>query len=771
MTLIHADANSFENQLQRFKKIIDSAGLGTWEYNLQTGQLIYNSHWAATLGYTLDEISPPTQQFWLSVLHPDDEPRVSKHMRAHLDGEVDYYELEVRYRHKNGSWVWVIDKGSIATFTSDGQPEWIMGSIRDITERKNNELLLIHYKDLLQTTKEVAQIGTWEIDLVNRKVHWSAIAKKIFEVGPDYVPLCENLIEFHPEGHSRQLIRAKLDNLIANAEAFDVELQVLTAANNNKWVRIVAAPVIENHKCVRIYGLVQDIDEKAVTLNRLALEEEQFRLTFEFAPNGVALVSPEGRWLRINKNFCQLLGYSEDELRVTDFQHLTHPDDLQADLALVASVLRGERDGFTMEKRYIHKNGNIIYALLAVALVKSKNGDPLYFISQVNDITQLKTLEFALKESVDKMKSIQNASTRVGVVETDLNGLIRVFNTGAENLLGYTSQEVVDLHSPLLFHNKTEIAERKSHLAQLYSRPIIGLEALVINLKTNAFETQEWNLVRKDGSEFAVQTTVTPVKNADNDVVGYLFIFFDITLLKDAEQEVKTLLDVTREQNNRLLNFAHIVSHNLRSHSGNIGMVLELMQEETPESTQNEFYPLLQKASNNLTDTIAHLNEIVLMSTGVEKSMVFLNLAEYVDRALLNIQAIILENNAVVKNEVEKEVFVRAVPAYLESIILNLLTNALKYKSPFRSPIINISAIADDTHVSIVVKDNGSGIDLKLHGNKLFGMYKTFHGNRDARGIGLFITKNQVEAMGGSIEVASKINVGTVFTIYLQKQK
>lgn len=771
MTLIYGDANSTENQLQRFKKIIDSAGLGTWEYNLQTGQLIYNHHWAATLGYTLDEISPVTEQTWYNIIHPEDKTRVQEHLRAHLEGKTGYYELELRYKHKNGSWVWVVDKGSVATFTPDGKPEWVMGSIQDITERKNNELLLSHYKELLQATKEVAQIGTWEIDLVNKNVVWSAVAKNIFEVGANYIPLCQNLIEFHPEGESRQRIQAKLENLIANSVAFDEEIQVLTFKGNLKWVRIIATPVIENGVCVRVYGLVQDINEKAVALNNLALQEEQFRLTFEFAPNGIALVSPEGRWLRINKSFCELLGYTEAELLRTNFQQITHPDDLDDDLALVASVLRGERDSFTMEKRYFHKSGNVVYALLSVALVKSKTGEPLYFISQVNDITPIKTLQFALKESVYKMKSIQDASTHVGIIETDVNGLIRVFNVGAENLLGYGAAEVVDKHTPMLFHVENEIADKESHLTRLYTRKVTGFEALTINLQTSAFETQEWTLVRKNKSEFAVQLTITPVKNADSAVIGYLLVFFDITLLKNAEQEIKSLLDVTSEQNNRLLNFAHIVSHNLRSHSGNIGMVLELMREETPESTQNEFYPLLQKASDNLTDTITHLNEIVLMSTGVEKSMVSLNLFEYVNRALLNVQAVIIENNAVVQISIEKDLFVRAVPAYLESIILNLLTNALKYKSPFRPLLINISAMVNNNHVTIVVKDNGSGIDLKIHGNKIFGMYKTFHGNRDARGIGLFITKNQVEAMGGTIEVASEPNVGTEFSVHLQKQK
>ena len=763
-------SDTSENQPQRFKKIIDGAGMGTWEHNLQTRELIYNEHWANIIGHSIADLQPITVDTWRALVHPEDLPRAVKKMYDHLVGKADFYEVEVRLKHKNGSWVWVLDKGSVATFTADGKPEWIMGLIQDITERKSNELLLTHYKDLLQSTKEVAQIGTWEMDMLAEKLEWSTITKDIFGVSQSYEPAYNDAINFYAEGESRQRLQSKMNALIKNGVAFDEELLVQTPKNDLKWVRAIGTPVLKKGICIRIYGLLQDINEKNIALKKLALQEEQFRQTFDFAPNGIALVSPDGKWLRINRSFCNLLGYSEQELLTTDFQHITHPDDLEADLALVKLVLKGERAGYTIEKRYLHKNGSIVYALLAVSLVRSLDDEPMYFISQVNDITPIKTLEFALKESLDKMKSIRDASTRVGIIETDVNGLIRVFNVGAENLLGYKATEVLNKQTPLLIYSKTELAEREGYLAQLYGRPIVGFETITVNLQTNTFETQEWTFLRKNESEFNVQCTITPVKNSSGVVIGYLFIFFDITLLKDAEREIKSLLDVTHEQNNRLLNFAHIVSHNLRSHSGNIGMVLELMKEEMPASTQNEFYPLLQKASANLTDTILHLNEIVLMTTGVNKNMVPLNLFEYVEKAGLSIQAIVSENEATIQNEIGKDLFVQAIPAYLESIFLNLLTNALKYKSPFRKPVINISAQTDGRYVSILVKDNGSGIDLKLHGNKLFGMYKTFHGNRDARGIGLFITKNQVEAMGGSIEAESEINIGTVFTIHLQKQ-
>ena len=111
----------------------------------------------------------------------------------------------------------------------------------------------------------------------------------------------------------------------------------------------------------------------------------------------------------------------------------------------------------------------------------------------------------------------------------------------------------------------------------------------------------------------------------------------------------------------------------------------------------------------------------------------------------------------------------KVVPAYLDSILLNFITNSIKYKSPDKKSFIKFSASKEDKDVMFLVEDNGRGIDLKRHGGKMFGMYKTFHGNKDAKGVGLFITKNQIEAMGGNIEVESEVGVGTKFTIKFNK--
>ncbi|EMM83027.1 GHKL domain protein, partial [Leptospira interrogans str. 2006001854] len=140
-------------------------------------------------------------------------------------------------------------------------------------------------------------------------------------------------------------------------------------------------------------------------------------------------------------------------------------------------------------------------------------------------------------------------------------------------------------------------------------------------------------------------------------------------------------------------------------------------------------------------------------------------LRDYIEKATQTIGGEIQKYQVQIHNLVSDSIRVRCNASYMESILLNFLTNAVKYRHPDRVPEITLNAERQENRLILSIKDNGLGIDMKKYGDKLFGMYKTFHNNKDAKGIGLFITKNQVEAMGGKIEVESRLNNGTTFRI------
>jgi PAS domain S-box-containing protein len=138
-----------------------------------------------------------------------------------------------------------------------------------------------------------------------------------------------------------------------------------------------------------------------------------FQSAFEFAAIGMALVSPEGKWLRVNRAICEITGYTEAELLARTFQDITHPEDLEADLENVRKMLAGEIKTYQMEKRYFHKNGSIVWILLSVSLVRTKSGEPLFFIGQIQDITRQKASEERLAKAAAEIKRLQERLLKI----------------------------------------------------------------------------------------------------------------------------------------------------------------------------------------------------------------------------------------------------------------------------------------------------------------------------------------------------------------------
>jgi signal transduction histidine kinase len=244
-------------------------------------------------------------------------------------------------------------------------------------------------------------------------------------------------------------------------------------------------------------------------------------------------------------------------------------------------------------------------------------------------------------------------------------------------------------------------------------------------------------------------------------------IIQNIDLVKKSENDLKSSLSLVNHQNKRLQNFAFIVSHNLRSYVSNLRFMVNLYEAASQSKDQQEIFSNIKTISESLNTTIQHLNEIVKIDAEInqEKTRIEFNLL--FKNIVSSLQSDIQSTNAIINYDFSKCPHIYYLPAYLESIFHNLLTNALKYRHPERRAIIKCESKKENNHIFITFEDNGVGINLEKYGNKIFGMYQTFHKHEDSQGIGLYITRNQVEAMGGSISVESTVNVGTKFIIKL----
>jgi signal transduction histidine kinase len=307
---------------------------------------------------------------------------------------------------------------------------------------------------------------------------------------------------------------------------------------------------------------------------------------------------------------------------------------------------------------------------------------------------------------------------------------------------------------------------RKKHPAD----DLIRLDELFMNIfKTQDTYTFEHRIICNNGTTRHLSSIMGEVsRDANGMVVCVKGTTQDITYRKNAEIELNKSFNIVTEQNKRLLNFSYIVSHNLRSHTSNITSLLTLLEEEETKEGKEHLMNHIRNVSDLLNETMINLNDVVSIQKNINLIIEQLSLRLYVEKAIEVLSEQITLKKAIINNNIQKEIIVNYNPAYLESIVLNFISNAIKYSSPERTPVISVDCFEENGMKVFQIRDNGLGIDLKKYGEKIFGMYKTFHGNKDARGIGLFISKNQIETMGGKIEVESELGVGTTFKIYIK---
>jgi len=265
--------------------------------------------------------------------------------------------------------------------------------------------------------------------------------------------------------------------------------------------------------------------------------------------------------------------------------------------------------------------------------------------------------------------------------------------------------------------------------------------------------------------EFWVRATGKPIYNDLNEVVGLRGVFQDINIDKIKELRLLKSLKIIELQNTKLNNFAKIITHSLRSHSSNLQMALELLKDTEDPDEKEELCDGLNEISENLATTIGHLTELSIIQGKTAETKEVVGFDAVLEQVKNKLRNTLLDTRTEIYTDFTEIPEIMYIPSYLESILQNLITNAIKYKSPERSPVIEIYSYTENEEKFLMVKDNGMGIDLEKYGNRIFNIYQTFHTNKDSEGVGLFLIKNKIESLQGTISVNSRVDSGTTFTI------
>lgn len=290
-------------------------------------------------------------------------------------------------------------------------------------------------------------------------------------------------------------------------------------------------------------------------------------------------------------------------------------------------------------------------------------------------------------------------------------------------------------------------------------------EVLQKALNRTLKEGKDFNLRLKirrktDGEVIWVRTRGEAIENG-----GMRVIVQDINDITQKNLDLKKSADLIQNQNERLQNFTQIVSHNLLSHSSNLRSISDFLGSNPDQDERETFVKFLGETTANLEDTLQELHDMIRVQSKIQLKRDEVSLADCYDRILAVLRNDIRSTQTEISTDFQIPE-IKHVRTYLDSIILNLVSNSIKYRHPDRKPKISIRSYKNEKgKACLEVEDNGRGMDMDKVGDKLFNLYKTFHHHPEARGIGLFITLNQVEALGGSIEVESEPGKGSIFRV------
>lgn len=409
-------AEALRKSEERFHNLADTAPAMLWVTEPDGSCPFLSRGWYEFTGQSEQEGLGKDGFGWLDAVHPEDRERAG---RVFVDANEKRlpFNGDYRLRRHDGDYRWVIDAGH-PRLGPNGEFLGYVGSVLDITERKHREEAALRQSEeqfralFNQTTGGIAQTDvTGRFTLVNDR-YCDIVGRSREELltlrmrditHPD--DLLANAAQFHA--------------LAQGGPSFVVEKRYLRPDGSMVWVHTDVAAVRDSHGRVsHVVVAVADITDRkrneetlrefnatlearvAERTNALRQEEERFQNAFDHAPIGMALAAPDGRCLRVNRSLCEIVGYSEAELLAVDCQTIMHPDDLEADLAHIRDMLAGTIRTYQMEKRCFHKDGHVVCILLAVSLVRDDEQNPLYFISQIKDITEWKQAEAQLRVSL-----------------------------------------------------------------------------------------------------------------------------------------------------------------------------------------------------------------------------------------------------------------------------------------------------------------------------------------------------------------------------------
>jgi len=723
-------------------KIINSIGQGIISCNLQGTIIFVNEHTSHVLGYEKEElIGKDIRELFVKSAELDAFFfQLGKKLSQNESSSIETHMLT-----KSGQYLNYFITTS-ALYDKKGKLKGFVGIGTDLTGIKEKEQELKSKTDQLKYALESADMVSWIYDLKNEEVQRIGPVNKIMGELPLSSPEFVASV-IHPI--DRERISAAMDAAKKGKPFFET-YRIIRPNGEIRWVEDSGKMEFDEHgRPLRLGGIMQDVTTEKIKEDIIRDSEFTLNSLLNNTSQSFFLLDKDQTILKLNLEAKKL--FEKQGVQINEgqaFKSIIHQNDIEAFSLNFDKALKGissETETTLIvgdEKRHYLLNYNPAY---------STSNQVTGVVFSVTDITENKKYQ----KELEKL-SLVASKTVNGVVIMDEKGKIEWVNEGFTRITKYSLEEVIgEARTTTLFGAETEMGTINQYFKKLESKKSFSIELFTHD---------------KFGDHLWLNINITPILNRDGEVKKLIAIESDITDKKLREEERVKLIDELTKQNTNLKQFSYIVSHNVRKPVANILGLYALMEMNDMGGEERE--ELIQYIGNSIVEldqVINDLNNILDIRDNFDQTKTYVKFEDVIQKVIGSLKEEIKKNNSKISFEQVEVDGVLTIPGYFQSILYNLISNSIKYRQPNLEPQVEIATLDKGEFVEIVVRDNGLGMNLPQIESSLFGLYKRFHHHIEGKGLGLYMIKTQTEAMGGKIEVSSKVNEGTTFSVFLRR--